>query len=80
MLARDFHFSKVGIGLARLGENVRSLQVVDTIEPRVYHDGGDFPCILDRTVRVDGDGATDALSGYAIVVVDCCHESCGTTH
>src|SRR5260370_2472556 len=67
MLAQDPSFASIGVELARPGERVRIVHVLDQIEPRVKIDGGPtFPGFLGPPVTV-GSGRTHRLSNVAIL-------------
>jgi len=69
LLANDA-FEDVSIDVARPGESVRLIHVVDVVEPRmrVLNPGSDFPGLLGRLETV-GTGRTHRLSGVAVVEV-----------
>src|SRR5438552_4977710 len=69
LLANDA-FEDVSIDVARPGESVRLIHVVDVVEPRmrVLNPGSDFPGLLGRLETV-GTGRTHRRSGVAVVEV-----------
>jgi glycine reductase len=67
-LSRDPALEDVGIELARPGESVRIVHVLDTVEPRVRitAPGSDFPGFLSPPLTV-GEGLTHRLAGVAVM-------------
>jgi glycine reductase len=70
LVLEDPHFTDVQIRLARPGESVRIIQVLDVVEPRwkVSGPGGIFPGFASPAQTV-GEGRTHRLAGVAVVEV-----------
>lgn len=71
IFAADPRLGECGIEIARPGENVRLMNVVDAFEPRVKVEGkgGVFPGLNGGLERV-GDGTTNVLKGMAILALE----------
>jgi sarcosine reductase len=66
-LREDTRLARVGIEIARPGESVRIIHVLDAVEPRIKVSGGpDFPGFLGRPELV-GSGRTHRLDGVAVL-------------
>jgi glycine reductase complex component B subunit alpha and beta len=66
-LREDSRLTRVGIEVARPGESIRVIHVLDAVEPRVKVAGGpDFPGFLGRPELV-GAGRTHRLDGVAVL-------------
>src|SRR5438093_900693 len=68
LLLEDPVLEDVSLELARPGESVRIVHVLDTVEPRVRATtpGSDFPGILSPPFTV-GEGRTHRLAGVAVM-------------
>lgn len=68
LLCQDPVFDDVGVELARSGEAVRIVHLLDTVEPRVRvtAPGSDFPGLLAPPLTV-GEGRTNRLAGVAVM-------------
>jgi glycine reductase len=69
ILREDRRLRDVDIELARPGEKIRILQVVDAVEPRVKLDESNsyFPGLLSK-VETAGQGVTIVLKGVAVIL------------
>jgi sarcosine reductase len=66
-LREDTRLTRVGIEVARPGESIRIIHVLDAVEPRIKVSGGpDFPGFLGRPELV-GSGRTHRLEGVAVL-------------
>ena len=66
-LLEDSRLTRAGIEVARPGESVRIIHVLDAVEPRIKVTGGpDFPGFLGRPELV-GSGRTHRLDGVAVL-------------
>lgn len=65
---RDSLFESVDVEIARPGEPVRVVHVMDAVEPRLKAAGGDsaFPGVLGR-MEIAGSGRTNVLDGVAVL-------------
>ena len=67
MIVEDPRFSKVEIEMVHPGDNVRVINVLDVIEPRIKVEGGEaFPGWIGNTGIV-GMGKTNALKGIGVI-------------
>ncbi len=68
LLCQDPALEDVGVELARPGEQVRIIHILDTVEPRVRvtNAGSDFPGFLSPPLTV-GEGRTNRLAGVAVM-------------
>lgn len=68
LLCQDPALEDVSVELARPGEQVRIVHIMDTVEPRVRvtNPGSDFPGFLSPPLTV-GEGRTNRLSGVAVM-------------
>lgn len=68
-LKEDHRIDHVDIELARPGEKIRILQVVDAVEPRIKKNGSNFyfPGILGKP-ETSGQGITIVLRGAAVIL------------
>jgi glycine reductase len=68
LVCRDPALEDVTVLLARPGERVRIVHLMDTVEPRVRitEPGSDFPGVLAPPLTV-GDGRTHRLAGVAVM-------------
>jgi sarcosine reductase len=66
----DSHFADVRVHLARPGESIRIIHVLDVVEPRwkVAGPGGVFPGFVSPPITV-GEGRTHRLDGVAVLEV-----------
>lgn len=69
LLAEDRNFAGVQVEIARPGEDVRIVHVLDTIEPRtkIQGRGSIYPGLLGPPITA-GSGRTHRLSGVAVMV------------
>lgn len=69
LLKEDHRIDHVDIELARPGEKIRILQVVDAVEPRIKFNGSNsyFPGILSN-VETAGQGITTVLRGASVIL------------
>lgn len=66
-LREDPDLAEVRVAIARPGEPVRIIHLLDTVEPRIkVSGGGDFPGVLGRPNPV-GSGVTHRLDGVAVI-------------
>lgn len=67
-LNRDELFGSVDIEIARPGEPVRLIHIMDAVEPRIKLTGGEstFPGVLGK-MQIAGEGRTHALQGIAVI-------------
>lgn len=75
LLKEDNRIDHVDIELAKPGEKIRILQVVDAVEPRVKNDSSNsyFPGILSKT-ETAGQGITTVLRGASVILSEYIHE------
>jgi glycine reductase len=66
-LLEDPRLTDVGVGIARPGDSIRIIHILDTVEPRVKVSGGsDFPGIMGPP-DLTGSGRTNRLEGVAVL-------------
>src|SRR5262245_53103356 len=68
-LEDDSRIARVRLDLVHPGERCRIGRVLDVVAPRAKTEGENFPGVLGGLARA-GHGATNALSGVAVVVTD----------
>ncbi|MGD9559696.1 MAG: glycine/sarcosine/betaine reductase component B subunit [Oscillospiraceae bacterium] len=72
-ILKDPFIKDVRFDIARPGESVRIINIVDMIEPRAKLEGNDWAGVLSDFSVTPGEGTTRCLKGMSIIIQDTNH-------